>query len=66
MLAAVSNRISKDGIAPAPSRIAALEWVVGALVVAVNAALAAWSPLLIPPDGPDYLDGAWTLAHGAR
>jgi hypothetical protein len=41
-----------------------VEWGALAPVVAVNAALALWSPLLIPPDGPDYLNGAYTLAHG--
>ncbi len=42
----------------------ALECCVLAVVVAVNAALASWTPLFIPPDGLDYLNGAYTLAHG--
>jgi hypothetical protein len=40
-----------------------LEWVVAAAVIAVNAAITWWCPLLIPPDGLDYMDGARTLAE---
>lgn len=61
----MKNRITKDGIAQPPRRrTGALELAVLAIVVSVNAALTLWSPLLIPPDGPDYLNGAYTLAHG--
>jgi hypothetical protein len=41
-----------------------LECCVLAVVVAVNATLASWAPLFIAPDGLDYLNGAYTLAHG--
>jgi hypothetical protein len=33
-------------------------------VIGVNTAVALWSPLLFAPDGLDYMNGAYTLAHG--
>ncbi len=35
-----------------------------ALIASAHAAVALWSPLLVTPDGLDYLQGAFTLAHG--